>query len=111
MSITSEIRWIFPDKPKLVTERWEWPAAIYAGPAMRQAAHIICEDQFHDLTAKAGMHKPLHVVIFKYNMPNQNPFTPRRMLYRDTQFKHLDHAIMWTQIFIKQNPAWHPAIL
>ena len=106
-----DLQWVFAERPKIATERWEWPAAIYRGPYMRQAAHIVCDVQYHEILARAGCHAPLSVVILRYNLPNQNPSESRRMLYRDTQFRRLEHAIAWTNLFINQNPTWHPTLI
>lgn len=106
-----ELHWVFPERPKLVTEIWEWPAAVYRGLGMRHAAYLICEDQFNDAAARNGWHKPIHVILMKYNHPGQDPLKPRRMRYTDTQFPRLGAAMQWTEIFITQNPGWQPRLI
>lgn len=106
-----ELTWVFAERPKLVTERWEWPAAVYKGPGMRHAAYLLCEDMYNDALARAGAHKEISVLLMRYNYPGQDPLVPRRMLYRETQFKRLDHAVQWTNLFISQNTNWQPMLI
>lgn len=106
-----DLRWLFAEQPKLVTEIWEWPAAVYAGPGGRHAAYLISEDQFNETAARNGWHKPIHVVLLKYNHPGQDPMKPRRMRYNDTQFSRLEHAMQWTQIYLSQNTSWQPMLI
>lgn len=101
------LNWIYPPKPKLVTEIWEWPLAVYPGPMFRQAAFVICETHFDDILAKSGNHKPLQVVFYQYNS-GLNP-DPRRML-SNNKFRTLREAIEFTHATLERLTSWHPLI-
>jgi hypothetical protein len=106
-----ELRWINAERPKLLTESMEWPAAFYVGPGMRLAAYIICEDPFTEGVAAMGAHRPLQVVVMKYNHPGQDPMVPRRMRYNDTKFQRIEHLMQWTALYLSQNTSWQPMLI
>ena len=106
-----DLQWVFAERPKIETERWEWPAAVYRGPSMRHAAYLICEDAYHEVLVRSDIYKEISVLLLRYNYPGQHPLTPRRMLYRDTKFRRLEHAIQWTGLFLTQNPTWQPNLI
>jgi hypothetical protein len=103
----ADLLWIPAPQP-LFPEVWEWPMAVYKGPANKHAAYILGSDPYTPLREKTGMHRPLGVVILHHN--SGKPINPARMLF-DYRFQDLRNAIEFVQLFLDRCPQWHPTIL
>lgn len=103
----ADLAWIYPPEPKLATEIWEWPMAIYVGPAHRQAAYVICETPYSKERELTANHLPLRVVILCYK---SSLGTPRRMLAAERVLRLRD-AIQMTETFLSQHPEWQPLLV
>ena len=107
--MTTQLTWIQAPQPTERGEKWEWPAAFYTGPALRQAAYIICEEEFTPLKAKTGAHSQLAVVIRKYNDLRDREMKGFRNL-ADNRFKTVREATEFVAYWLGKNPDWMPKI-
>lgn len=102
-----KLAWMIDSEPKNLLDRREWPVALWAGPAMKQAALLICESRFTNYAMQSGNHLPITVVIFRYLPSGQ----ARKILYTQGTFRSVKDAIEFVEHFLPQRPDWHPTII
>lgn len=104
----ANLRLIYGERPKNVLERWEWPAIIYEGPANKMAAFMVNtkNEDYNDFMREArGL--ALQLCVFDYRFPDK----PHRRPLRDRTFGSIREAMMFTQLWLDQNPTWQPKIV
>ena len=112
MPTLTKLVWIIAPKPNSLIERWEWPMAMYEGPAMRHAAYLACETPYDEQSAYRSYDvTKIGIVMLKYNhgLPNRNPLEPRRMLCSE-RFIKMREAIEYTAEFFQRHPEWIPLV-
>ena len=107
----SDLVWVFSPDPQ-GREDWQWPIAVYNGPAQKMAACILCEKPYNPLDVKLGMHPQLGVVLFRYNMGESvDPNNKGRRMLCDLRFTRLRIAIKFDEDFLSKNSDWKPRII
>lgn len=106
----ADLVWVFNPQPRTLAQNWEWPAAFYSGPLQKIAGYIVCDRPYNDIYMKMSAPSPLAVVIHRYNVPNQNPAKPNRML-SDQRFITLKEAIQFVETYLQRHREWQPTII
>lgn len=109
----AQLTWIFDDAPKAGTnEQREWPCAIYHGPFKKFAAFVVSwtTEQYTPTKLKSENHRPLGVIIMRYNDPRDVNFKGRRELCSMT-FNSFREVAEFTQKWIDEHPEWQPVVI
>jgi hypothetical protein len=99
-----------PNLDMLVSEK-EWPIAIYRGPMQRMAGMFLCETPYSKAAQRDGVHRPITLVIIRYNCPGRDPNEGRRMEYLDRKFSTVQDALMCLLHILDQKRDWQPKII
>ena len=100
--------WHVAAQPKLHTETWEWPMAMYAGPLRKHAAYIISREPCSERGMNNGpLIYQLQVIILNYTGGQ----APRRMISKNNFFTRVESAIAFTQLHLERHKEWQPLIV